>query len=354
MSGIRVSVIAPVYNVDKYVGECIKSVCEQTLTDIELIVIDDGSTDNSAAVCEKWAEKDPRVKLIRQPNQGVSVARNRGIKESCGEWIAFIDSDDWIEPNYIQVLYETAVKSYADISICGFYFDYPDEVVPRRHFEKNMIFKGRDDISQIQIQILAKKMSRIKNNSGDRIGAPWCKLYNADFIKQNGLGFVPNLKRSQDVVFNLYAFEQAQTIAYKNLPLYHYRINEESVCSKFTKQILINVDMYLKEMQEFIAKYHRDDCKFQDAFNTKVCTSIYKCMFQYFFDNQYPGSYREMKMELRRYLSQKVFKNALRNVKYENLDKTEKVFVFCLKHGLIAALLFLVKMRQKFIKVLRH
>ena len=354
MSEVKVSVIIPVYNVEKFLDECVKSVCNQVLKDIEVLLIDDGSTDSSGVVCNKWRQRDERVKVICQPNQGVSAARNRGIEEAKGEWIAFIDSDDWIEPDYLQVLYENAVKKNADISICGFYFEYPDETVTRGHFEKDMVFSGKEEVCQIQIQILAKNMSAIKNNSGDRIGAPWCKLYNANYIKRNQLEFIPNLRRSQDVVFNLYALEHAETIVYKNIPLYHYRINEESVCSKFSKQILENVNNYLREMQHFIMKYHRGDEVFAAAFNTKICTSVYKCMFQYFFDERYPGSYAEMKRELKAYLSQKIFTHALRNVKYQNLDKTEKVFVFCLKHGMIATLFLLVKMRQRFIKILRH
>lgn len=352
--GCNVTVIVPVYNVEKFIDKCVQSVIDQTMTDIEVILVDDGSTDNSLARCIEWANKDSRVKVYHQENQGVSVARNLGIEKSAGEFIAFIDSDDWIEPNYLEALYAIAKAKDADISICGFYFDYPDEVVARGHFEKNMEFNGKEDIAQIQIQILAKNMSRIKNNSGDRIGAPWCKLFKTGFIKENNLSFIPNLKRSQDVVFNLYALEYANKVVYTNQPLYHYTINPDSVCVKFSKSILTNVNAYLKEMGKFIAKYHKNDKMFRDAFNTKICTSVYKCMFQYFFDEQYPGTRADMRRELDEYLNQDLFKNGLRNVKYKNLDRTEKVFVFFLKRRMYGVLLFLVKMRQKFIKVLRH
>lgn len=351
---VSISVIIPVYNVEKYIDKCIQSVINQSMTDTEIILVDDGSTDKSLVKCKEWSQKDDRVRAIHQTNQGVSVARNRGIKESSGEWIAFIDSDDWIEPNYLEVLYKAAVRKNIDISICGFYFDYPDEIVVRGHYEKDMEFNRREEISQIQIQIFAKNMSKIRNNSGDRIGAPWCKLFRSDFIKDNKLEFIPNLKRSQDVVFNLFALEHAIKVIYTNQPLYHYRINPDSVCVKFSKTILTNVNAYLNEMDAFITKYHENDIVFRDAFSTKVCTSVYKCMFQYFFNENYSGSYRKMKRELNEYLSQNIFKNALKNVKYQNLDASEKVFVFCLKYRMIAILLFLVKMRQRFIKVLRR
>lgn len=354
MSNIDVSVIIPVYNVSKYIDDCISSVCAQTMKNIEILVVDDGSTDNSVEVCRKWVKKDSRVRLIQQPNQGVSVARNRGIEESKGKWLAFIDSDDWIEPEYLQLLYDNALKNNADESICGFFFNYPDEQVARGHYSQDMIFNGHNEVSRIQIQILAKNMCGIENNSGDRIGAPWCKLFRADFIKSNHLSFVPGLKRSQDVVFNLYALEKAEKICYVNVPAYHYRIIEESVCNKFSKQILTNVTAYLGEMDKFIHTYHENDAVFREAFYTKTCTSVYKCLFQYFFHEQYPNKFKVMKKELREYLAQPVFAEALKSVKYKNLDKTEKVFVFCLKHNMIRTLNSLVRLRQRFIKKVRH
>ena len=141
--GCNVTVIVPVYNVEKFIDKCVQSVIDQTMTDIEVILVDDGSTDNSLARCREWTNKDSRVKVYHQENQGVSVARNLGIEKSAGKYIAFIDSDDWIEPNYLEVLYVMAKAKDADISICGFYFDYPDEVVARGHFEKNIEFNGK-------------------------------------------------------------------------------------------------------------------------------------------------------------------------------------------------------------------
>ena len=351
---VRVSVIIPVYNVEKYLDACIESVCNQEMRDIEIIVVDDGSTDGSAAICKEWADRDTRIRLLYQRNQGVSLARNNGIKAAMGDWIAFVDSDDWLSPVYLSTLYQTAVRDDVDVSICGLFYDYPDREIRSGHFPNDMLFRSRDDIRQIQLQILAKNMSRIAGNSGDRIGAPWCKLYRTSFVRDNELSFIPNLRRSQDVLFTLYALEKAKRISYINQPLYHYRIIEGSVCNKFSSGILTNVNAYLAEMAIFLKHYHTNDRQFEDAFNTKVCTSVYKCMFLYFFNEQYPYSVREMKKELYAYLGQEVFRKALSGVRYRNLDATEKAFVFCLKHGMLSALRLLVKIRQRFIKIFRR
>lgn len=353
MEKVKVSVIIPVYNVEKYIGMCIESVCKQTIKEIEIIVVDDGSTDNGYAVCDELAKRDDRIVLIKQENQGVSVARNKGIERATGEWLAFIDSDDWIEPNYLEVLYSAGEKNKADISICGFFFNYPDEEVKRSHYKTDMMFVGRENIKEIQLQILAQNVSRIKDNSGDRIGAPWCKLYRTDFVKSNGLSFIPGLKRSQDVLFNLYALNEAERICYTDTPSYHYRIIDESVCNKFSRQILTNVDDYLREMRLFIKNKARSNQRFVEAYYAKVCTSIYKCLVQYFLHKDNKQSYIEKRRDIILFLRQPMYSKALKRVKYKNLELTEKIFVFCLKYNMVGSIILLVNARRLFIKVLR-
>ena len=117
----EISVIVPVYNVEKYVGRCIDSILNQTFTDFELILVNDGSTDNSGVLCDKYAKSDDRIKVIHKENGGLSDARNCGIDESLGEYLSFIDSDDWVENNFLKTLYDNAIKHKAEIVIVNFH-----------------------------------------------------------------------------------------------------------------------------------------------------------------------------------------------------------------------------------------
>ena len=110
-----ISIIIPVYNVSQYLNECIQSVVNQSYKDFECILIDDGSSDGSEIICDQWEQKDSRIKVIHQPNQGVSKARNRGIAEVQGEYITFIDSDDWIDSNYLNALLQPIEKYNVDL-----------------------------------------------------------------------------------------------------------------------------------------------------------------------------------------------------------------------------------------------
>ena len=119
-----ISIIVPIYNVEKYLSRCINSVLSQTFPDFELLLIDDGSTDKSGYICDGYAQKDSRIKVFHIENGGVSAARNYGLDNARGEWITFVDADDWIDKDMYYKLYNEAILSEADIVICDFYIYY--------------------------------------------------------------------------------------------------------------------------------------------------------------------------------------------------------------------------------------
>lgn len=121
MNEVKVSVIMPVYNSEKYLEKCISSVLNQSLREIELICVDDGSTDSSPRILEAFAKSDSRVKLLHQQNLYAGVARNNGMKAACGKYFAFWDSDDFFEPNALEIMFSACEKSNADICVCGAY-----------------------------------------------------------------------------------------------------------------------------------------------------------------------------------------------------------------------------------------
>lgn len=139
-----VSVIVPVYNVEQYLNKCVDSIINQTYSNIEIILVDDGSTDNSGKICDKYALNDKRVKVIHKSNGGLSDARNRGIDVSGGKYLAFIDSDDWIEPDMIEKMYNNAIENNADISVCQYEIVYSREAVINNKSDRIFVYKGTD------------------------------------------------------------------------------------------------------------------------------------------------------------------------------------------------------------------
>lgn len=231
---IKVSIIVPMYNVENYIEKCVKSCMNQTLEDIEIILVDDESKDNTLKIAKSIAKTDSRIKVITQKNSGVSVARNNGIINSSGDWIFFLDGDDWLEKDGIEKLFLKAEKENCDIVIGKFYTNYPNE-------EKNDSFFNFDNFNfsyndRIELMKACLGVSIFCNTkSSTNVGVPWAKLYNRNFINSNNLNFVKGLKRMQDMIFNLNAFYNSNKVAYLNENVCHYRINNQSATHKYMK-----------------------------------------------------------------------------------------------------------------------
>lgn len=208
---MRISVIVPVYNAEKYLVRCIESVLAQSLPDYELILIDDGSLDNSGLLCDDFAKRDERIRVIHQKNGGAAAARNAGLDISAGEWIAFIDSDDLVHPDYLRVLYETAVMQKADVAACR-YRSFHDESIIR--FERTPIALSKEDAEAYWV--------------GDRTGAtvPWGKLYHNSIF--SGIRFpIGRIGEDEFVTYKiLFGCEKLVVI---DVPLYYYFVNRGGV-----------------------------------------------------------------------------------------------------------------------------
>ena len=211
-----VSIIVPVYKVEKYIRQCVDSLLAQTYRNIEVILVDDGSPDNCGAICDEYAAKDSRVKVIHQQNGGVSVARQTGIDHATGEYSIHADPDDWVELNMIEELVAKAVANNADMVICDFYRESKSD---RIHVCQN---PGNDlSASAVLRKILSQQLH----------GSCWNKLVNRSRIE--GIGFTPeDLCILEDELYNIRILARKIKVSYLPKALYHYRIdNENSLCN---------------------------------------------------------------------------------------------------------------------------
>lgn len=212
---VLISVIVPVYNVDKYLDKCIQSILSQSYTNFELLLVDDGSTDTSGDICEKYAETDHRVRVIHKKNGGVSSARNAGIDRSAGEWIAFIDADDWIYPDFLKGF--IANFSYdADLYIQG-YTDSGGNTLVRadRYWKSDNLIVELDDIYLDQLYNFV-----------------WNKLFKSSIIKANVLYFDPRITMLEDLWFVYSYLLHAKSVFNISQVNYYYWRHESSACFK--------------------------------------------------------------------------------------------------------------------------
>jgi glycosyltransferase involved in cell wall biosynthesis len=220
----KVSIIIPVYKVEKHLCKCLDSIIGQTFGDFECILIDDESPDNCPAICDEYALKDKRIIVLHQKNAGVSAARNAGLDRAQGEWIGFVDSDDWCDSQMFQFLYENAVKIGADISICGWrerrvsYYDCCFEENKTKDF-RNTPFQTFDSKSAI-LELLDMESFG---------GYSWNKLIKSEYFISSKIRYDAMVKTMSDVLVFYQIFKLARKIIYSPEPFYNYIQNPNSI-----------------------------------------------------------------------------------------------------------------------------
>lgn len=271
----KVSIIIPVYNVEKYLPKCLESVIGQTYADLEIICVDDGTPDRSAAVILSYAEKDGRIKLISQENQGLSGARNTGIKSAVGDYIVFLDGDDWIEPETIETAVKAAEKNSADVVMWGYIREFPGRSAEKKIFDSDMIFDENDcrTLHRRMAGLYGKETADPSN--ADSLVTAWGKLYKADIIKKNNLEFVDTkIIGTEDALFNLQCFGHVKCAAFINRPFNHYRKdNDVSLTRSYKSRLFAQWNELYDRMEAYISENGLPE-DFTAALNNRICFSM--------------------------------------------------------------------------------
>ncbi|MEG1012308.1 MAG: glycosyltransferase [Ruthenibacterium sp.] len=240
MTETLVSIIVPVYNTQEYLTRCIDSILAQTYRHLEIILVDDGSTDDSGLLCDNLARQDTRVKVIHQANKGVSVARNTGIAAATGRYIQFCDSDDRVECNITERLLQGMLEYGADIALCGI------KVHCAKGKERDYNFLGtRDGICETALfwREFAKSFHVF-------FGANCNKLYKADVIKKESICFITDASFAEDFAFNVEYFKSVSCVYVVGEALYHYN---QTVPNSLAKQFIPLGDFFCNEMRIYHA-----------------------------------------------------------------------------------------------------
>lgn len=208
-----ISVIVPVYNVEKYLEKCVNSIIKQSYKNLEIILVDDGSTDNSGKICDEFALKDNRIKVIHKENGGLSSARNKALEIAKGEYIGFVDSDDYISEDMYETLYKVIKGNEADISIVSFYEEYNGKIIGVRDTGNLEVLTKLEAINELLID------TKIQSYA-------WNKLFKRELFSE--LEF-PTGKNFEDIATTLLLFEKASKVVLLETPKYHYLRRDDSI-----------------------------------------------------------------------------------------------------------------------------
>lgn len=213
---VEYSIIVPVYNIEKHIRRCLDSIISQTISDFELLLIDDGSKDKSGAICDEYAVRDNRIKVFHKTNGGVSSARNMGLDNSTGKYVIFIDSDDWIEPDFISKL---SSGLDADMSVCTYILENSNDI------GHPVIRDGLHDRADIKLLLERGLIMEAQ------FSAPWCKIFKRSIIEAYNIRFNKNITIGEDTIFVLQYLSHIENLYYIHRKLYHCWHSDSSLSS---------------------------------------------------------------------------------------------------------------------------
>lgn len=247
---IKVSIIIPIYNAQTYLKKCLDSVMGQTLREIEIILINDESSDNSLNICKEYSKKDKRIKIIDKKNEGVSKARNTGILSAEGEYISFIDSDDWIEHNMIEELYNSATANNAEFCMCNYVKENNGKSLYIDSSMCKKVLEGNDIRNYLLLPLIERENNENQHILGD-FRSPWSKLFKRDIIEKYNIKFEKDLIIGEDFIFNLEFLIHTNKAVINQGFYYHYLININSATMRYKKDcwksIYRNIILYLED-----------------------------------------------------------------------------------------------------------
>lgn len=323
-----ISIIVPIYNSEKFLKECIESIINQSFKNIEIILVNDGSTDNSLKICEYYANIDKRIKIINKKNEGVSVARNVGIKNANGKYIGFVDSDDFINLTMYENLYNIMNKYNVDFVMCKYFrvdenlnIKEVNEPFKYGYLEKNCI------IDTILAPMIGSKLNDM--SSPKIIGSNWRCLYKKDIIIKNKLMF-KNKKIAEDMLFNLSYIGRIESAFVIDKPLYYYRYNSNSATSNYIYNLWNEITNQIELVEYELKAMDIENCKIKERLISSKLYFICWCISNEMHKNN-PNEYKKITENIKLYTKSEFSKDAFTFKNINKMQFKERCAYLCIK-----------------------
>ncbi|MCR4740783.1 MAG: glycosyltransferase [Lachnospiraceae bacterium] len=312
MMSATVSIIVPVYNVEKYIRGCVDSLLSQTLEDIEIILVDDGSRDGCPGICDEYAERDDRVRVIHQQNRGLPGARNAGLSAAGGSFVMFVDGDDRITSDAAQRL-TAAMDEDDDILIFNIVRDNGDGIIKEARGTGRITALSDSDRKKVLSDTLDPMREEYPLLHHQRVSA-CTKLYRKAFLDENDIRFPENVKVHEDIPFALDVYHHAAKIRYTDIDIYHYRYNPLSITAGYRPA-------YVGEMKDLLAclkaqtEELKDEGITEDRFYDRAAASLIRLLISNLCNRENKKPYAERKKEYKELINSDPYDKMLRSMK---------------------------------------
>lgn len=324
MNEVKISIIVPIYKVpEQFLRKCIESIIVQTLTDIEILLVDDGSPDKCGIICDEYAKKDSRIKVIHKKNGGLSSARNAGFLEATGKWIMFVDGDDWIEPDMCETMYKLGEEKKVQLVMCGMVKEYSHSIYRYKYYlQENKIYSG-DECKWLQAQIL---------NFNGNIATAYSKLISRKLLADNNILHDEVLRQgAEGIEFNLRLFDKLESAVFIDKPFYHYIYNDKSISASHDEENHEYVVKCFEKIKNFIESSKNKE-RLLPWLNNRLLYVIITTAISGYFNPTNTEPYADKKRKYAAYLEKPIIKEALKTKNLDGLSMQRKIVLWMIKH----------------------
>lgn len=341
-----ISIIVPVYNVAPYLPQCLDSLVNQTYRDLEIICVNDGSTDDSLRILREYEARDKRVKVINQTNQGLSGARNTGIEKAEGEWMMFVDSDDWMDIQCCEILIQN-INEATDLCFFNYIRESNRKSSPQYIFDKERRSYTPQNFHQLYVRLIAPTGKELAHPEKlDSLSTAWGKIYKSSIIKEHQILFVSTKEiGTEDLLFNVYYFTWIKEAIYLPNPFYHYRKNNITSLTKLYKPRLAEQwELLFSKIEEWIRPMNDRDL--EEAIQYRRALSLIGQGLNITFSTK---NYSEQRMELSLLLRSEQYQRAIQSLSFSQFPIYWKVFYGMAKYQMNWGVFWLLKIMKNFI-----
>lgn len=332
----KISIIVPVYKVEQYLPECVESLLAQTHKELEVILVDDGSPDNCGKLCDEYAAKDNRVKVIHKKNGGVSAARNSGLEFATGEWVIFCDSDDWMEETACKKLVDYGEKNNLDVVIGDVRIVEDNNTRQGNLFSKEFCAKSKEDKDDLIKTVLCKFYSPYITEFGIReglFGGPWNKAVRRKLLIDKNIRFDLRVNGLyDDLLYTAYIYANAAKIGYTQNMVYNYRYVPGSVTHRYNPKIVETNNRIFESWMEFFDKFEKNG-EYRNAYMQVVLRRLKGTINTYYFNEKNEDKKSVQLKKLGEMLETSPYKEAIKQTDTSNMPFAYKMFVYVMRYS---------------------
>lgn len=340
----KVSVIIPVYNVERYLDRCVRSVLGQTLREIEVILVDDGSPDGCPAICDAYAREDTRVRVVHKANAGLGMARNSGLDIATGEYVAFVDSDDFIDRRMYETLYRTAREHGLDTCYCGFAHRLPDGSLRRKtETDRYLEFRGRNEVDSFLLDMVGPEPEY--GSDVRYMMCVWKALYSRGLIERGGVRFSSERQFvSEDIIFHIDYLRRAERVGFIPDTFYYYCVNGAVTLSNtYNREKFGRYKVFLGEVRRRLAAAYSPD-KFECHYH-RLCFLYLRAAVSK--EVRQEKSVRKNLRIIKELTADPFFAPMFADYPYRRLPLKHRLLFYVMKHRLCFLTLGILKIRYK-------